>query len=77
MNIDEARALKFDVTRLYEDGTLIELLEKVAGQFAPNYDPSNSTSIILAAGRTEMMQTIRNLNRLTEEQIVDLFQEGQ
>lgn len=55
---------------------LLELMEDMAGYYAPNYNPENSTTILTAVGRTEMMQTIRNFRRLTEEQIVELFKEG-
>lgn len=80
MKIEQAVALKRAVTYLYKevDGQeLIAFMEDIAGYYTPNYDPSNQTSITLAAGRTEMMQTLRNLNRLTPEQIQDLCQEGQ
>ena len=79
MDHDQAKSIKLAVEYLYDDVNglaLIEHLEDIAGKFAPNYDPSNSTSIVLAQGRTEMMQTLRNLNRLTVEQIV-ILSEGQ
>ena len=82
MNIgpEEASSLKLAVTRLFDepDGqVLLEFLEDKAGHFAPAYNPEIGSTIILAAGRTEMLQVLRNLNRLTVEQIVELCQEGQ
>ena len=77
---EEAASLKLSVKRLFEepDGRLlIEFLEDRAGYFAPAYNPEIASTIILAAGRTEMIQVLRNLNRLTEEAIVELCQEGQ
>ena len=82
MEVDDAVAkdIKTAVDTLY--GTahgqlLIDFLEERAGYHAPTYDPTSQSSITLAAGRTEMMMFLRNLNRLTEEQIVALCQEGQ
>ncbi len=80
MKLNEALAIKRAVQNLYEelDGqALIRFLEDRSGHLNPTYNAENSTSIILAAGRTEMMQTLRNLNRLTAEQIQDYCQEGQ
>jgi len=79
MNFDQAKNIKLAISQLYDTNhgrDLIEYLENIAGHFAPNYDPESSTSIILAAGRTEVIQTIRNFNRLTEEQILELHKEG-
>jgi hypothetical protein len=82
MNIDEATArdIKVAVRQLHETAhgkLLLEFLWDRAGYWSPTYDPTSQLSVNLAAGRTEMMQIIRNLERLTEEQIVELCQEGQ
>jgi len=79
IGFDEAKSLKLAVRMLKEspDGQLLlEFLEDRAGHFAPAYDPTNPTTIILASGRQEMVMVLRNLDRLTADQIVDLL-EGQ
>lgn len=79
VELSQANDLKLAVRTLYDTGhgkVLIELFENIAGKYKPNYDPNNSTSIILAMGRSETMQTIRNIDRLTAEQIVEYYEEG-
>ena len=78
MELSEAGDIKLAVTQLYETEhgkILIEYLEDKVGHHVPAYDPTNSTTILLAAGREELMKVIRSLNELTAEQIVQL--EGQ
>lgn len=80
VDLETAEALKLAVEYLNttpHGQTLIEYLNDKAGYFAPAYDPSSQTQINLAAGRGEMMQILRNLERLEAEQIVELCQEGQ
>lgn len=80
MRVDAAVAkdLKLGISMLYDTPhgqVLLEYLKDKAGHYAPTYNPDSSTSIITAAGRQEMVMILRNLDRLTEEQIVEL--EGQ
>lgn len=81
MDIEVARSLKIAIEGLHETPhgrALIEFLEDKAGYHAPTYAPDSETSIVRAAGRTEMIMILRNLKRLTPEQIVEqLCQEGQ
>ncbi len=79
MKIDKeaAMALKMAVKSLHDTQhglLLLDFLDEIAGKYAPNYDGTNTTSVLIAAGRTEVMQTIRNLDRLTTEQIVHIYQ---
>lgn len=73
---EHATALKLVINQLKETPHgqfFLEFLEEICGRYAPNYDPKNETTIILAAGRHEVIQTIRNLDRLTVEQIVEHY----
>ena len=78
MELSEAGDIKLAVTQLYETGhgqALVKYLEKKVGFFTPAYNPEIESTIVLAAGREELMKVIRSLNELTAEQIVQL--EGQ
>jgi len=78
MNItkEEADSLKLTVRRLFKeiDGQLlIEFLEQTSGKYAPTYNPESATSIAIEAGKREVLATLRNINRLTSEQIVEYY----
>lgn len=78
MKIDKeaADSLKLAVRRLFEtpDGQLlIEFLEECSGRFNPTYNPENQTTIILEAGRRQLVASLHNLNRLTSEQVVEYY----
>ena len=79
MDKEDVSDIKLAVAQLYDTPhglKFIEFLEDMAGKYKPNYEPTSSTSVHIAAGRAEIMATIRNLHRLTEEQILELFEEG-
>lgn len=77
IELEEAQSLKRALKYLNEipDGMfLMEFLEELCGKFSPTYNPENQASIVLSAGRTEVIQTLRNLDRLTDEQIVAYYE---
>lgn len=79
MEIEQANSIKIAIKYLNEDPNgqaLLDFLDGIGGKYSPNYNRENSTSVILASGRAEVMQTLRNLERLTSEQIVE-YLEGQ
>ena len=81
MNVDyeTAQALKISIRRIFEDKDneeLLEFLEELGGKYCQQYDPELPESLGIAHGKAEVIQTLRNINRLTEEQIVQLYAEG-
>ena len=74
MKIDfgAAKDIKLAADQLIE-GALWELMEEWAGKYQPQYDPALPESLGIAHGKAEIVQSIRNISRLTEEQIVELF----
>ena len=73
---ETADSLKVAAQRLFEtpDGmVLIELLEELGGKYKPTYNQENATTITLEAGKRQILSTLYNLNRLTSEQIVEVY----
>jgi len=76
MDESTAKALHGVVAMLYDrdDGQIfLEFIEQICGKYVPNYIPGNETSILVAEGRSEILRTIRNLRRLTPDQIVNYY----
>jgi len=78
MIIDKEKAVKIKsaVDYLHESPfgkELLELLECMGGKYRPSYNPESESTILIAAGRTEVIQTIRNLHRLDVDQIVECY----
>lgn len=79
VDYETAQALKISLKRLFDDkdnAELLELLEEWGGKYRPQYDPEVPASLGIAHGKAEIIQSLRNINRLTEEQIVQLYAEG-
>ena len=69
-------SIKVAIRYLHDDingQALLAFLDEICGKNAPRYDPGNSTTVILAAGRLEVLSTIRNLEILSEEQIMQYY----
>lgn len=76
---DDADMIKLTVDQLYdtEHGKIfIEWIEKMAGKYQPQYDATSQVSVNIAAGRSEVMQSIRTIQRLDREQARQLLMEG-
>jgi len=58
---------------LPEGQRLMEFLEDISGFWHPGYDPANETSVQIAAGRREVVLTLKTLLKLTPEQVVEYF----
>ena len=81
INEDNVKDIKLAVDQLYttpHGKELIEFLEVLGGKYEPQYDGSSQSSINIAMGRSEVIQTLRNLHRLEPEQILQYYdqQEG-
>ena len=70
---DECKAIKKAVDFLFENPSgqaLIEFLEEISGKYMPNYEPAQSSTIILEAGRRQIVSILHNFHRLTQEQVL-------
>ena len=74
MDLIRCSSIKLAVDKLYESAEgqhFIEFLETMCGQFGPTYNETE-VSIMLSAGRSEVMASIRNLHRLSAPQILQM-----
>lgn len=68
--------LKLAVKKLFEDPQfkeLLWLLEEWGGKHQPQYDPAIPKTMDIAHGKAQIIQSLRSINGLTEEQILSQY----